>query len=65
MIVCEACGGSNISKAVWVDCNDGSVIEGFSDDVRCWDCDANTGAIDAYKYELLHPKHDDSAADGL
>jgi NMD protein affecting ribosome stability and mRNA decay len=56
MRVCSSCGGSNISGLVWVDRNDGSVIEAATDDVKCWDCNEVTGEMDAYQYELLHPK---------
>lgn len=57
-MVCTSCGGGNISRKVFQDVNDGSIIETVNDDVQCWDCNDLTGAIDAYTYQRQQDEHE-------
>jgi hypothetical protein len=51
MVVCGACGGSNVEVAAWVNPNTGEVVDEFGswdslDTNWCHDCDAHVELVD-------------------
>lgn len=62
--VCESCGGGNISRKVYQDVNDFSIIESVDDSIHCWDCNDDTGDVDALQYQREQREYEaDFAAD--
>jgi hypothetical protein len=50
MLVCRVCGSQSVSRAVWVDANDDTVIEECGCPAWCWHCSSDATLIDDVEY---------------